>query len=165
MKTVTVSKRTLLLLALLIIAGSILAIDIVHGRGEQEAGAGVETGAEAAAEYALSEALRFDYTEGQEAWAERVRPLCTETGWSFWNLTGVQMWPRVIETQYAVQDIDVLGSRVIEGEADLVVVEVAMQIAYVQNGEERSQEQSYRIIMVRQGNDWLMDIPDSGQDQ
>jgi len=161
MRTISVSRRTLRLTAVVVVGvGVALALLIggIVGAGGDEAAAG-PSDVEAAAAHALGEALRFDCSEGQEAWAERVRPLCTEAGWSFWNLVGVQMWPQVMETQYAVQEIEVLGSRVVETTDTAVTVEVTLRVGYVKGGEAVREEQSYRVVMVERDGRWLMDLP------
>ena len=166
MQTVTISRKKVFraVLLLVAIAGLIGGGTAVVGGLRDTASAAQEV--EAAAAHGIGEALRFDHEEGRDAWAERVEPLCTETGWSFWNLVGAQTWPRVMAQEYAVRSIEVLGTEVMD-EADdsgQVTVLVRLRIEYVQEGETESEEKSYPVVMVERDGEWLMDVGDMGND-
>ena len=122
-RTIKISRRKLALAGLLVAALIALAVSLSGNRGAAVANAeDVQT----AAAHAITEALRFDHVEGQEAWTGRVRPLCTEAGWSFWNLVGAQMWPQVMETEYATQEITVTSTRVLTATETGATVEVRL---------------------------------------
>jgi hypothetical protein len=121
--------------------------------------------ATAAAGHALGEIMSLDHTEGREAWVARIEPLCTENGLSFWAgpLFAGQVWPAVIEREYATQEIELVEAEVIgEGESPgSVVVEVTLTLTYVQGeSDEPVQEQkTNQVVMVLQDGRWLTDGP------
>jgi hypothetical protein len=121
--------------------------------------------ATAAAGRALGEIMRLDHAEGREAWEARIKPLCTENGLAFWTgpLFADQVWPAVIEREYATQEIGVIDAQVIgEGDsADSVIIEVTLTLTYVLGeGDEPIQEQkTNQVVMVQQDGQWLTDGP------
>lgn len=159
MKTVTISRRTLVFSALAVVAvvGVILVIvDIERsaaGNGE----------AEAAAAHALGQMLDLDYEEGREGWEARVRPLCTGRGWTFWGgpFFADQVWPMVVERQYTTESVEVVEARGLgDGpEPDSQVVEVSLEVTYTLGGERREDSALNRVVMVRQDGRWLLDRP------
>lgn len=179
MRTVQIPKRRLLFAALAVVAlvGVVLVvIDIEAHSSDGEAsapspGAGAALteaeieAATAAAGRALGEIMRLDHAEGQEAWEARIEPLCTENGLSFWTgpFFAGQVWPTVIEREYATREIEVVAALVI-GEGDLpdsVVVEVTLALAYVlgEGGDPVQEESVNQVVMVSQDGRWLMDGP------
>jgi hypothetical protein len=187
MKTVRIPKRKLLFAALAVVAliGVVLVVidieasssggnantgddtvtdDLVSGAGITLTEAEVEA-ANAAAGHALGEIMRLDHTEGREAWEARIEPLCTEDGLSFWAgpLFAGQVWPTVIEGEYATQEIELLDARVIGGGdlPDSIVVEVTLTLTYVLGGSGDSiQEESVnQVMMVSQDGQWLAGGP------
>jgi hypothetical protein len=159
MRTIRISKRKLVLLGLLAVA--LIAL-VATFFGHKDAAVANAEDVQTAASHAIVEALRFDHTEGQEAWSARVRPLCTEAGWSFWNLVGRQMWPQVMETEYTVQDITVESASVLTTTETGATVEVRLQVSYEKSGQVTTENQVYQIVMAQQGDEWLMDAPPQG---
>ena len=159
MKTVTISKKKVIRTALGIAALVGLVVIGVDIAGNLRARAAAQDEVASAAAHGVSEALWFDHQEGQEAWEERVRPLCTDTGWSFWNLVGLQVWPSALAQKYGVQEIEVLEAAAGEpGEAGQVTVNVRLRVEYVQDGQASVEEKVYPVVMVEQDGRWLMDV-------
>jgi hypothetical protein len=186
-KTVHIPKRKLLFAALAVVAlvGVALAVlDIEASSGDGESNAAAKAAADglpertgitlteaeveaatSAAGHALGEVMRLDHAEGREAWETRIEPLCTPNGLSFWTgpLFGDQVWPTVIEREYATQDVDLVAAEVI-GEGDSpgsVTIEVTMTLTYVlgENDEPIQEESVNQVVMVNQDGRWLMDGP------
>jgi hypothetical protein len=186
-KTVSEPKRKLISAALALVAlvGAVLVvIDIEASSGHGETNTAAKAVADgppssagitlmeaeveastAAAGRALGEIMRLDHTEGREAWEARIEPLCTEDGLSFWAgpLFAGQVWPTVIEGEYATQEIELLDARVIGGGdlPDSIVVEVTLTLTYVLGGSGDSiQEESVnQVMMVSQDGQWLAGGP------
>lgn len=161
MKTVTISRRTLIFSALAVVA--VIGVILVIADIERSAASG-RAEVEAAAAHALSQALDLDYEEGREAWAARVKPLCTERGWAFWGgpFFADQVWPMVNERQYTTESIEVADARVIgDGPMpDSRVVEVTLKVTYTTaDGGPEEKPMPNRVVMVRDGDRWLMDTP------
>jgi len=163
-KTLTISKRNLVFFSLATVAiiGTILiAMDIRHNATKAKAD---DSEVEAAAAYALSQVLDLDYSEGRQNWEARVKPLCSEHGWAFWNgmFFADQIWPVVIERQYVTENIKVTDARVIgKGPLpDSQIVEVILEIEYITKDDSPTKgSMPNRIVMVRDGNSWLLDTP------
>jgi hypothetical protein len=171
-KTVRIPKRKLIFAALAVVALVGVACVIADVEGDSgdspavptaEAASGADpvlTEAEVetvttAAGHALGEIMSLDHAEGQEAWQARIEPLCTENGLSFWTgpMFGDQVWPAVIEREYATQAVEVVDAQVVgEGESPgSVVVEVTLNLTYVLGeGDEPVQEQkANQVVMVK----------------
>jgi hypothetical protein len=179
MRTVHVSRRRLLFAALAVVAlvGVVLIILDLESNPDEAAGptpkaVATLTGAEieaatAAAAHALGEIVRFDHTEGQEAWSEHIRPLCTKEGWAFWTgpFFAGQIWPTVIEQAYVTEAVDLVAAEVVaEGDtAGSAIFEVTLDVTYTlgESGEPIQERKTNRVVMVRQDGKWLMDGPPS----
>jgi hypothetical protein len=182
-KTVNIPKRKLLFAALAVVALVGVACVIADVEGDSGDNAAAPTAkaasvsadvplteaeveaATAAAAHALGEIMHLDHAEGQEAWQARIEPLCTENGLSFWTgpLFADQVWPTVIEREYATQEVEVVEAEVLgEGESPgSVVVEVTLTLTYVQgeSDEPVQEESTNQVVMVNQDGQWLTDGP------
>jgi hypothetical protein len=186
-KTVNVPKRKLIFAALAVVAllGVILVVvdieasssdgktnsagaavtdDPVSSAGITLTEAEVEA-ATAAAGRALGEIMRLDHTEGREAWEARIEPLCTENGLSFWAgpFFAGEVWPTVIEREYATQEIKVVDAQVIGGGdlPDSIVIEVTLMLTYVlgESDEPIQEESVNHVVIVDQDGQWLAGGP------
>jgi hypothetical protein len=182
-KTVRIPKRKLIFAALAVVAlvgVACVIADVEADPGDGATNATTEAAspnagialtdaeieaATAAAGRTLGEVMRLDHAEGREAWEARIEPLCTENGLSFWTgpLFAGQIWPTVIEREYATQEVEVVDAHVI-GEGDepgSVTVEVTLALTYLQSeGDEPIQEESTnQVVMVNQDGQWLTDGP------
>jgi hypothetical protein len=182
-KTVRIPKRKLIFAALAVVAlvGVACVIADVEGDSGDGAtnttaeaaspGAGVPLteaeveAATAAAGHALGEIMSLDHAEGQEAWKARIEPLCTENGLSFWTgpMFAGQVWPTVVEREYATQEVEVVDAKVIHGgnSPDSIVVEVTLTLTYVlgESDDPIQEESVNQVVMVNQDGDWLTDGP------
>jgi hypothetical protein len=182
-KTVRIPKRKLIFAGLAIVAligVAYVIADVEADPGDKATNATTEaaspdagitlTKAEVeavtdAAGHALGEITRLDHAEGREAWEARIKPLCTENGLAFWTgpLFAGQIWPTVIQREYATQEVEVVDAHVIgEGNAPgSATVEVTLALTYVQGeGDEPIQEESTnQVVMVNQDGQWLTDGP------
>jgi len=164
--TVNISKKVLVRIGVAIAIVSVIAILIGSLASSKKGIAQQEqtTEAEAAAAQAISEVLRFDYTEGQEAWAERIEPFCTPVGLMFWDgPIADQVWPMLMEKQYVTQNIEVLDTKVVdEGNwPNTLLIEVTLEIEYTvgENSEPIREETTNTVMMVQHDGQWLMDVP------
>lgn len=163
MNTITISKRALIFAALAVVAVISLILVMLMIANISRSAASSESEVEAAAARALSQVLDLDYQEGREAWEARVKPLCTEHGWTFWGgmFFADQVWPMVNERRYTTESIEVVDTRVVgEGTLpDSKVVQVTLKITYTANGKSEEKPMPNRVVMVREGGRWLMDTP------
>lgn len=116
-----------------------------------------------AASHAVREVMWFDHTEGREAWALRIDPICTPNGMAFWNgpFFAEQVWPTMMERRYVSHDIEVLDAT-IAGEGSVpssVIIAVTLRIKYTLGDDAPVEEENTNeIVMVcTKDGQWLND--------
>ena len=164
MKSATITKKHLRRTALALVVIAAVAIIGTNVIGDLRSQAQATKEAAAAATGALREAMWFDHAEGQQAWAERIQPLCTTNGWAFWGgpFFAGQVWPTMVARRYTTHDIEILDAHVIgDGDVpDSKIIQVSLGIKYtLGDGTTDRMVSTNTVVMVNQDGQWLMDTP------
>ena len=173
MSTITVSRKTLWLAGLVIALGltaALVVTSLPHGaaraNGDQtptptETVAAVDTvAARKAAAAGTLEAMRFEGAEGRAGWEARVEPLCTATGWRFWQLIAAQTWPQIEAESITVSETHLVDAETLEvTEEGHVIVAVTIESTVEHADGTTTDRSTNQMVMVEQDGAWLMDGP------
>jgi len=140
------SARTRNVLAAILVCLALVAAGLVVWRSL------APSGIEQAAEEVAVAFASLDHRD-RAGWTDRVRELCTEEGWAFWNQSLQQgMWEQVEAKELVTDEVQAREATILETwDDDTVLVQVSVHAEGRSKDEPFSQDYEYTFLMVPEG--------------
>ena len=140
------SARTRNVLAAILVCLALVAAGLVVWRSL------APSGIEQAAEEVAVAFASLDHRD-RAGWTDRVKDLCTEAGWAFWNQSLQQgMWEQVEAKQLVTSVVQARETSVLKTWDDsTVLVQVSVHAEGTTQDESFSQEYQYTFLMLPEG--------------